>query len=542
MRKATAELILKDPDRFAHHDRVFLNNPVVMQGMGLAPLVVLATTAHNGVMLAAAVTLLLVPSRVLACLLSRLFPLNSENPAPEELQKKLLPRALVYSLSASVVYLAAYPILNAIFGTSLLSLGIYLPMLTVEPLLTYRFGRVQETLHKAVSKGLRITVGYALLLMLLGLCACSAQQTPAETTEPPAATNEAASTTETEEISTEPETTDAEAATRTITDGNGREVEIPQTVESIVCVGVGALRYSCYMQAQDLVVGVEDYETKAGMSRLYNYVNFDKFGTLPVTGTNGEPFVEEIIHVGPQVIVMSSYANVDPDELQSKTGIPVVMVPGSDTTLDDKAYETLRILGELYGKEDRAEELTTYLHGIEDDLAARTEGVAEEEKPSVYVCGVSFKGAHGFEGTEAFYGPFELIHANNLANTTGQTGAFDIDTEQVLAWDPDVIFVDFNGMDLIKEDYATNADFYNSLTAVKEGHVYSQISFRSSASNLETALADAYYGATILYPEQFADVDVEAKTGEIFEMLLGSNPYQDLKDAGYEFRPVTIGE
>ena len=48
MRKATAELILKDPDRFAHHDRVFLNNPVVMQGMGLAPLVVLATTAHNG--------------------------------------------------------------------------------------------------------------------------------------------------------------------------------------------------------------------------------------------------------------------------------------------------------------------------------------------------------------------------------------------------------------------------------------------------------------------------------------------------------------
>ena len=168
MRKATAELILKDPDRFAHHDRVFLNNPVVMQGMGLAPLVVLATSGQNAVMLAVAVALLLVPSRVLACLLSRLFPLNSENPAPEELQKKLLPRALVYSLSASVVYLAAYPILNAMFGTSLLTLGIYLPMLVVEPLLTYRFGRVQETLHKAVSKGLRITVGYALLLVLLG--------------------------------------------------------------------------------------------------------------------------------------------------------------------------------------------------------------------------------------------------------------------------------------------------------------------------------------------------------------------------------------
>ena len=148
---------------------MFLNNPVVMQGMGLAPLVVVATTGQNGLMLAAAVTLLLVPSRVLACLLSRLVPLRDEEPTPEQLQKKLLPRALLYAASAAVVYLAAYPILNFVFGTGLLNLGIYLPMLVVEPLLTYRFGRVQETVHKAVSKGVRITVGYALLLLVVGV-------------------------------------------------------------------------------------------------------------------------------------------------------------------------------------------------------------------------------------------------------------------------------------------------------------------------------------------------------------------------------------
>ena len=168
MKKTTAERIAKDPAKFAHHDRVFLNNPAVMQGMGLAPLVVLATSGQNAVMLAAAVALLLVPSRLLACLLSRLVPLREESPSAETLQKTLLPRALVYGFSTAIVYLAAYPVLNAVFGTSLLSLGIYLPMLTVEPLLTYRFGRVQETVRKAVSKGVRITVGYALLLVLLG--------------------------------------------------------------------------------------------------------------------------------------------------------------------------------------------------------------------------------------------------------------------------------------------------------------------------------------------------------------------------------------
>ena len=252
---------------------------------------------------------------------------------------------------------------------------------------------------------------------------------------------------------------------RTLTDGKNRTVEVPKQVDRVVCIGVGALRYSCYVGAADRAVGVEDYETKAGMSRLYNYVNFDKFKDLPVTGTNGEPYVEQIIDVAPQVIVMSAYASCDADELSAKTGIPVFVVPGSDTTLDDAAYDT-----------------------------------------------------------------------------TGQAGAFNIDTEQVLAWDPDVIFLDFNGMSLINEDYQAHPDFYKSLSAVRDGKVYSQISFRSCASNLETALADAYYAACMLYPEQFADVDPEVKAGEIFTELLGSNPYPDLKEAGYAFRAITLGE
>ena len=97
-------------------------------------------------------------------------------------------------------------------------------------------------------------------------------------------------------------------------------------------------------------------------------------------------------------------------------------------------------------------------------------------------------------------------------------------------------------MDIIREDYAANPDYYNSLSAVQEGRVYSQISFRSSAANLETALADAYYAAAVIYPEQFKDIDPIEKAGEIFETFLGTNPYNDLKEAGYEFRTITIGE
>lgn len=328
--------------------------------------------------------------------------------------------------------------------------------------------------------------------------------------------------------------------TRVLTDAAGREVEIPAQVERVVCTGVGALRYTCYVGAQELVVGVEQYETEPSLERLYSYVNRDRFAGLPAIGANGEPDAEAILAADPQVIVMSAYVD-GADDLQARTGIPVVVVPGSDTTLDDGAFETIRLLGELYGVEDRAAELTDYLREVEADLAARTADIPAEEKPSVYVCGVSFQGAHGFEGTEAHYGPLELIGADNLANQTGQASAFDIDPEQVLAWDPDVILIDYNGLPLIAEDYAADPDFYNALTAVREGRVYAQISFRSYASNLETALADAYYAGTVIYPERFADIDIAQKADEIFTMLLGEAVYADLVENGYAFQAVKFG-
>ena len=196
----------------------------------------------------------------------------------------------------------------------------------------------------------KIVTMLLMLSMLLTMAACAGAPEAAPT---------ASQADETTAANTVSEETAPER--RVITDSMDRNVEIPYSVERIVCVGVGALRYTCYVGGASRVVGVEDYEKEPGMSRLYNYVNYDLFKDLPAIGTNGEPFAEEIINVDPQVIVMSSYASQDPEELSQKTGIPVVVVPGSDTTLDEKAYVTIRILGELYQLEDRAEDLTAYL-------------------------------------------------------------------------------------------------------------------------------------------------------------------------------------
>ena len=313
--------------------------------------------------------------------------------------------------------------------------------------------------------------------------------------------------------------------TRTITDGRGRTVTLPDQVSSVVCVGVGALRYTTYLGAQDLAVGVEQDERDATLSKPFSYFNREFFDTLPLR---------------PDVLV----ANLDAqsaDDLQSRLGIPVVSIAHNEGIFDENALTTLEVLGQVYHKEDRAQALTDYLLDAQADLSRRTQDIPQERKPTVYVGGVSYKGHHGFEGTEAGYAPLAAIGAVNLADETGQSGPFNIDTEQVLTWDPDVIFLDYNGMDLIRENYAAAPDFYNALTAVREGRLYAQISFRSSATNAELALADAYYAGTVLYPEAFADVDMEEKFDEIFSTMLGvEDAYAQYTAQGYVFGPMTL--
>lgn len=328
---------------------------------------------------------------------------------------------------------------------------------------------------------------------------------------------------------------------RIITDATGRQVEIPQVVQSIVCVNVGPLRFTTYMQATDLVIGVEQNEIEPRITKPFSYINNPLFSTLPVMGDNGTTYDEEIIKLNPDV-VMAAVDKDTADNLQNKLGIPVVTIPLIDNMFDSKCYQTLALMGEVYGRQERANELIAYIKGLEEDLTRRTKDIPEEEKPTVYAGGISFKGAHGFDGTEANYSPFVAIGAKNLADLTGQTGAFNIDLEQVLQWDPDIIFLDFNGMALINEDYAANPDYYNSLTAIKEGRLYSQISFRTNAVNAELALADAYYAGKVIFPQQFADVDPAAKADEIFEMMLGTKFYDTLKEHGYEFKEMKLGE
>ena len=321
-----------------------------------------------------------------------------------------------------------------------------------------------------------------------------------------------------------------------IVDAIGREVEVPKEVNKIICSGPGCLRLIIYLNATDKVVGIEGFEKKKGTGRPY-IIAHPELLDLPVIGNGGPaeigkgPNLEQVLKVQPDVIFITYVTKEKADEIQQKTGIPVVVLSyGKLATFDNEdIFNSLRIAGKILGKEDRAEDVIKFIKDCENDLKNRTKDIPDEGKPTVYVGGIGFKGTHGIDSTQCKYPPFEAVNAKNVADELGKEGHVFVNKEQILKWNPDVIFIDEAGLKLVIEDYNKNREFYNSLKAFKNGNVYGLLPYNFYTTNIGTALADAYYIGKVLYPERFTDINPEEKADEIYTFLVGKPVYEEMK-------------
>lgn len=326
--------------------------------------------------------------------------------------------------------------------------------------------------------------------------------------------------------------------TITVTDLVGRQVTVPDAVSRAVAIGPGALRLVVYAANPDVLVGVEQIETGDPSGKPYLLAN-PGLANLPIIGQGGPnnaPDPEKLLAVEPQVI-FSTYASeaAAADELQEKTGIPVVVLSygsfGVTSIFGEQVLDSLALIGQITGDAEKAQSAVDFLTGARQDLDARTKDIPAAEKPSVYVGGLSFKGTHGIESTQGQYALLNAIHADNVADATGVSGSIMVDKEMLLVWDPDVIFIDWAGYAIVLEDYRKNPALYDSLSAVAAGDLYSQLPYNNYSTNIDTAIANAYYLGKILYPAAFADVEPGQKADEIYQSLLGRPLYAQMEAA-----------
>lgn len=322
---------------------------------------------------------------------------------------------------------------------------------------------------------------------------------------------------------------------RTIRDLAGREVSLPEKVERVIAVGPGALRLVAYLGAIDKVVGIEAREKtmmKNPWFRPYAHVLDEAFFRLPVVGPGGPgklPDFESVMVCKPDVIIAVFVDTAQANNLQAKTGIPVVCVSyGGLGTWNEEAQVSLTLLGEILGRERRAKELNAYIANLQCELAERTRAIIADDKRAAYFGGISCKGPHGLASTEAGYPPADMVNAVNVANASGKRGHLFIDKEQILVWDPDVIFIDIGSKDVLAQEFDAHRDFYRLLKASKNQKVFSLLPYNYYNTNIELALINACFIGKCLHPDAFKDIDIKAKACDILSEFLGKRVEVDI--------------
>jgi iron complex transport system substrate-binding protein len=255
---------------------------------------------------------------------------------------------------------------------------------------------------------------------------------------------------------------------------------------------------------------------------------------------------ELIAAQNPDVVFYVDGTVQDLDGLQSKIGKPVVGITYGGLSTDSERqtfYDGLSLMGKILNKEDRAQKVIDYVQGIIDDCNNRTKNIPDASKPTVYVGGLSSRGNHGFTSTTAYYAPFMMTNSKNVVTADmakNSTQVVNIDSEALPGLNPDVIFVDYNGLSLSAQDVANHPEVYDSLNAIKNNQTYGLMGYNWYALNFEVALTDAYYVGKVLYPNQFADIDAVQKANEIYAFLDGAPLYDQMTELYGPFSSIDL--
>ncbi len=370
------------------------------------------------------------------------------------------------------------------------------------------------------------------LAMMFSLCACGSQSAPAQDTPQPSEAQESAAPSEApSEI--------------TVTDMIGRELTVtPGSYTRVVCIGAGALRMYSYIGDVSLLCGVEDIDNLTleerpkmfdSVARPYVLAYGDVFSTLPSCGVGGPNAqaaeAEKILSCNPDIVI-SEYEDVEKeDALQEQLGVPVVTLKsGPNGVFDDAFSQSMTLLGQIFGEEEKAEALVSFIAAETAEIAERTASIADEDKPAVYVCGLGNWGTTNHLMTSQTYASFEVANIRNVVTDLGANGVQPIEEEKFVALgaDMDIIVMDAAAVKNIKPLYQEDPTMFDSCKAWQTGEVYLEMAYNAYYTNYEIALINTWFIAKSVYPDLFADVDITAKTNEITSAFLGKELAEEI--------------
>lgn len=190
---------------------------------------------------------------------------------------------------------------------------------------------------------------------------------------------------------------------------------------------------------------------------------------LPEIGTAMAPDMEKIAAMDPDWILspVSLYADLQPqyEGIQTEYAfLNLSSVPGM--------YKSIEELGQIFGKEQEAEDLIEEFTVFYDGYQASNAG---EESPSVLIL-MGFPGSYVAATPESYVGSLVQMAGGSNVYAGESKDYINVNTEDMLTKDPDIILRTAHAlpedvMEMFADEFENN-DIWKQFTAVQEEKVY----------------------------------------------------------------------
>lgn len=308
-------------------------------------------------------------------------------------------------------------------------------------------------------------------------------------------------------------------ASRQITDQTGRQVTIPDRVDRIVVLQHQTLNLLVQMNATDKIVGVmANWKQQLGDSYARLAPELNQKATLGDL-THVDP--EKLVALHPQVVFVTNYAPQEMIDSITALGIPVVAIslrhdePGEKAKMnpsirdEEMAYdkglrEGITLIGEIINKPAEAKALITATDEGRKIVSDRLKDVPAEKRIRAYMANpeLTTYGSGKYTG-------LMMLHAGavNVAAATVK-GFKTVSMEQIIAWDPQVIFVQDRYPSVVNE--INSSPQWQSIDAVKNHRVWLMPDYAKAwGYPMPEAMGiGELWMAKKLYPQKFQDVDM----------------------------------
>lgn len=313
-----------------------------------------------------------------------------------------------------------------------------------------------------------------------------------------------------------------QAATKTVIDHEGVEVEVPTEINRIVVGNTWPLAsaLSVYLGGADKIVGMHPASMGAAENGLLKEVYPEILNAKTDFIKDSQINIEELLKLNPDIVI-----GVSKEEAESirKAGIPALTVSVSNWDYDTvETYDQWNdLFDQIFGESEITERISKYSKEAYNLIQERVSNIVDEDKKKVLIL-------HRYDdesmttSSSKFFGQYwcESVGAINVGETIEGTGLVDINMEQVYEWNPDIVIIsNFTGTQ--PEDLYNNAisgDDWSTVNAVKNRQVYKMPLglYRTFTPGADTPVTLQWFAKTV-YPELFEDINMEEVTKSYYK-------------------------